>query len=100
MATSQSTSPVRSSQAEVLFEQHIRLSTEAPQLLAALEVLLPLAKAELRKAHTTRPPGEADAWALGIALAEDALERVKPYGHVLLKYLLSLEAIPGGTTTR
>ena len=34
---------------------------------------------------------EADAWAIGIALAEDALSRIKPCPHLLVRYFHQLE---------
>jgi hypothetical protein len=103
MASFQSSSPSRSSQASALCEQKRRLSAEAPQLLAAIEVLLPLAKAQLRDltgpvsagsaatgAESTK--SQADAWAVGITLADEALARIRPCSHVLLRYLLALES--------
>ena len=86
-----------------LVEQQLRLSVESPQLLAAIEVLLPLAKRECRELSAPRSAGcdphtaelirnEAEAWAIGIALAEDALERIKPYSNVLVRYFHRFEA--------
>jgi hypothetical protein len=60
MATTQSSSPSDSTQfftkrlpapaqTTSLVEQQLRLSVEAPQLLAAIEILLPLAKEEYRQ---------------------------------------------------
>jgi hypothetical protein len=85
-----------------LVEQQLRLSVEAPQLLAAIEILLPLAKAEYRELSGPRSSScdtrtaeliknEADAWAVGIALAEDALLRIKPCPHLLARYFHQLE---------
>jgi hypothetical protein len=34
---------------------------------------------------------EADAWAIGIALAEDSLARIKPCPHLLARYFHQLE---------
>ena len=59
MATTQSSSPSdstqfftkplpASAQTNSLVEQQLRLSVESPQLFAAIEILLPLAKAEHR----------------------------------------------------
>jgi hypothetical protein len=97
MTTNQSSSPSDSTQffsrpvrapahSTSLVEQQLRLSLESPQLLAAIEALLPLAKAEYRELSGPRSSScdprtaeliknEAGAWAIGIALAEDALER-------------------------
>lgn len=113
MATTQSTSPSDSpqffkksvpapAQTNKLVEQQLRLSVESPQLLAAIEILLPLAKAEYRtrsgpRSSTCDPrtaeliKNEADAWAIGIALAEDALARIKPCPHLLARYFHQLE---------
>ena len=85
-----------------LVEQQLRLSVESPQLLAAIEILLPLAKAEYRQLSGPRSSScdprtaeliknEADAWAIGIALAEDALQRIKPCPHLLARYFHQLE---------
>ena len=85
-----------------LVEQQLRLSVEAPQLLAAVEILLPLAKAEYRTLSGPRSSkcdprtaelikNEADAWFIGIALAEDALQRVKPCPHLLARYFHQFE---------
>jgi hypothetical protein len=85
-------------------EQQLRLTVEAPQLLAAIEILLPLAKAQCRSLSGPRssscPPhiaqlirSEADAWAMGIALADDALGRIKPYAHLLAVYFHRFEAV-------
>ena len=60
MATTQSSSPSHSPQIRAkstpapaqttsLVEQQLRLSVESPQLLAAIEILLPLAKEEYRQ---------------------------------------------------
>ena len=113
MATTQSSSPSNSTQfftkpspapaqTTSLVEQQLRLSVESPQLLAAIEILLPLAKTvhgELSspRSSTCRPKtaelmkSEADAWAIGIALAEDSLARIKPCPHLLVRYLHQLE---------
>ena len=113
MATTQSSSPSHSTQfftkpqpaptqTTSLVEQQLRLSLESPQLLAAIEILLPLAKAEYRQLSGPRSSGcdprvaeliknEADAWAIGIALAEDALARIKPCPHLLVRYFHQLE---------
>jgi hypothetical protein len=113
MATTQSSSPFNSPQISVrkkpapanstsLVEQQLRLSVESPQLLAAIEILLPLAKTvhgELSapRSSTCRPKtaermkSEADAWAIGIALAEDSLARIKPCPHLLARYFHHLE---------
>ena len=85
-----------------LVEQQLRLSVESPQLLAAIEILLPLAKAEYRQLSGPRSSGcdprvaeliknEADAWAIGIALAEDALQRIGPCPQLLARYFHQLE---------
>jgi hypothetical protein len=85
-----------------LVEQQLRLSVEAPQLLAAIEILLPLAKEEYRQLSGPRSSScdprtaeliknEANAWAIGIALAEDALQRIKPCPHLLARYFHLLE---------
>jgi hypothetical protein len=114
MATNQSSSPHHSPQFSVrmkpapaqttsLVEQQLRLSVESPQLLAAIDILLPLAKAAHRRLScpqsTTCDPriaerikSEADTWAIGIALAEDSLSRIKPYSHVLLRFFHRFEA--------
>ncbi len=113
MATTQSSSPSdstqiftkhlpASAQSNNLIEQQLRLSVESPQLLAAMEILLPLAKAEYRTLSGPRSSGcdprtaeliknEADAWAIGIALAEDALQRIKPCPHLLARYFHQFE---------
>jgi hypothetical protein len=113
MATNQSSSPSDSTQffswpvpapalTTSLVEQKLRLSLEWPQLLAAIEVLLPLAKAEYRELSGPRSSScdprtaeliknEADAWAIGIALAEEALERIKSSPHLLICYFQQLE---------
>ena len=113
MATTQSSSPSHSHQFGVqsklapapttsLVEQQLRLSVESPQLLAAIEILLPLAKAEYRELSGPRSSGcdprvaeliksEAEAWSMGIALAEDALARIKPCPHLLVRYFHQLE---------
>ena len=113
MATTQSSSPSDSTQFFIkpppappqttsLVEQQLRLSVEAPQLLAAIEILLPLAKAEYRTLSGPRSSrcdprtaelikNEADAWFIGIALAEDALQRIKPCPHLLARYFHKLE---------
>ncbi len=115
MATTKSSSPFHSSQIDAkttpapaqtttLVEQQLRLSVESPQLLAAIEILLPLAQEEYRRLSGPRSStcdprvaelmkGEAEAWAMGIALAQDALERIKPYSHVLVRYLHRLETV-------
>jgi hypothetical protein len=85
-----------------LVEQQLRLSVESPQLLAAIEILLPLAKEEYRQLSGPRSSScdprtaeliknEADAWGIGIALAEDALQRIKPCPHLLARYFHLLE---------
>ena len=85
-----------------LVEQQLRLSVEAPQLLAAIEILLPLAKAEYRQLSGPRSSkcdsrtaelikNEAEAWFIGIALAEDALQRIKPCPHLLARYFHKFE---------
>jgi hypothetical protein len=113
MANTQSSSPSDSTQFFIkpltvppqttsLVEQQLRLSVEAPQLLAAIEILLPLAKAEYRQLSGPRPSkcdprtaelikNEADAWGIGIALAEDALARIKPCPHLLARYFHQIE---------
>ena len=113
MATTQSSSPSDSTQFFIkpvpapaqttsLVEQQLRLSVEAPQLLAAIEILLPLAKAEYRQLSGPRSSkcdprtaelikNEAEAWFIGIALAEDALQRIKPCPHLLARYFHKLE---------
>ncbi len=115
MATTQSSSPFHSpqdtsqriakpapAQTTSLVEQQLRLSVESPQLLAAIEILLPLAKEEYRRLSGPRSGScdprtaelikkEADAWAIGIALAEDALQRIKPCPHLFAKYFHQLE---------
>jgi hypothetical protein len=113
MATTQSSSPFRSPQITArkkaapanstnLVEQQLRLSVESPQLLAAIEILLPLAKqvhGELSspRSSTCKPKtaeimkSEADAWAIGIALADDALARIKPCPHLLARYFHQIE---------
>jgi len=113
MATTQSSSPSHSpqirakstpapAQTTTLVEQQLRLSVESPQLLAAIEILLPLAKAVYGELSGPRSSGcdprtaeliknEADAWAIGIALAEDALQRIKPCPHLLVRYFHQLE---------
>ena len=113
MATTQSSSPSDSPQIRVkstpapaqatsLVEQQLRLSVESPQLLAAIEILLPLAKEEYRQLSGPRSSScdprtaeliknEADAWGIGIALAEDALARIKPCPHLLARYFHQLE---------
>jgi hypothetical protein len=113
MATNQSSSPSDSTQfftkpvpapaqTTSLVEQQLRLSVESPQLLAAIEILLPLAKAEYRELSGPRSSScdprvaelirnEAEAWGMGIALAEDALARIKPCPHLLVRYFHQLE---------
>jgi hypothetical protein len=113
MATIQSSSPSHSPQIRAkstpapaqttsLVEQQLRLSVESPQLLAAIEILLPLAKEQYRQLSGPRSSScdprtaeliksEADAWAIGIALAEDALSRIKPCPHLLVRYFHQLE---------
>jgi hypothetical protein len=113
MASTNSSSPSKSTQfftkplpappqTTSLIEQQLRLSVESPQLLAAIEILLPLAKAEYRVLSGPRSSScdprtaeliknEADAWRIGIALAEDALARIKPCPHLLARYFHQLE---------
>jgi hypothetical protein len=113
MANTQSSSPSDSAQFFVrpvpapaqttsLVEQQLRLSVESPQLLAAIEILLPLAKEEYRQLSGPRSSScdprtaelmknEADAWAIGIALAEDSLQRIKPCPHLLARYFHQLQ---------
>jgi hypothetical protein len=113
MATTQSSSPFHSpqirakstpapAQTTTLVEQQLRLSVESPQLLAAIEILLPLAKTVYGELSGPRSSScdprtaeliknEADAWAIGIALAEDALQRIKPCPHLLVRYFQQLE---------
>jgi len=113
MANTQSSSPFHSPQIGAkstpapvhttsLVEQQLRLSVESPQLLAAIEILLPLAKAEYRELSGPRSStcdprtaelikSEAEAWFIGIALAEDALARIKPCPHLLVRYFHQLE---------
>src|ERR1700691_3367889 len=113
MATNQSSSPSDSTQFFIkplpaptqttsLVEQQLRLSVEAPQLLAAIEILLPLAKAEYRELSGPRSSrcdprtaeltkNEADAWDIGIDLAEDSLLRIKPCPQLLARYFHQLE---------
>jgi hypothetical protein len=113
MANTQSNSPSNSTQfftkplptpaqTTSLVEQQLRLSVDSPQLLAAIEILLPLAKEEYRQLSGPRSSScdprtaeliksEADAWAVGIALVEDALSRIKPCPHLLVRYFHQLE---------
>jgi hypothetical protein len=115
MATTKSSSPSDSTQfftkplpaspqttTTTLVEQQLRLSVESPQLLAAIEILLPLAKAEYRVLSAPRSSScdprtaaliknEADAWAIGIVLAEDALKRIGPCPHLLARHFHQLE---------
>jgi len=113
MATNQSSSPSDSTQFFIkplpspaqttsLVEEQLRLSVESHQLLAAIEILLPLAKAEYRVLSGPRSSScdprtaeliknEADAWGIGIALAEDALQRIKPCPHLLARYFHQLQ---------
>ncbi len=113
MATTKSSSPSHSTQfftkplpappqTTSLIEQQLRLSVESPQLLAAIEILLPLAKAEYRVLSGPRSSScdprtaeliknEAEVWAISIALAEDALARIKPCPHLLARYFHQLE---------
>src|SRR5271168_1017359 len=113
MATTQSSTTPNSPQFSVhpkpaptqttsLVEQQLRLSVESPQLLAAIEILLPLAQEEYRQLSGPRSSScdprtaeliksEADAWAIGIALAEDALQRIKPCPHLFAHYFHQLE---------
>lgn len=113
MVTNHSSSPFHSTQIRAkstpapaqttsLVEQQLRLSVESPQLLAAIEILLPLAKEEYRQLSAPRSSGcdprtaeliknKADAWAIGIALAEDSLQRIKPCPHLLVRYFHQLE---------
>jgi hypothetical protein len=113
MATTQSSSPsdpiqIRAkstpapAQTTSLVEQQLRLSVESPQLLAAIEILLPLAKTVYGELSLPRSSGcdprtaeliknEADAWAIGIALAEDSLQRIKPCPHLFVRYFHQLE---------
>jgi hypothetical protein len=115
MATTHSSSPLHSPQIRAkstpasaqttsLVEQQLRLSVESPQLLAAIEILLPLAKTvygelSLPRSSTCDPrtaeliKNEADAWAIGIALAEDSLQRIKPCPHLLVRYFHQLEKV-------
>jgi hypothetical protein len=89
-----------------LVEQQLRLSVEAPQLLAAIEILLPLAKAEYRQLSGPRSSkcdsrtaelikNAAEAWFIGIALAEDALQRIKPCPHLFARCFHQLEKALG-----
>jgi hypothetical protein len=89
-------------QTTTLVEQQLRLSVESPQLLAAIEILLPLAKEEYRQLSSPRSSScdprtaeliknKADAWAIGIALAEDSLQRIKPCPHLFVRYFQQLE---------
>jgi hypothetical protein len=112
VATNQSSSPFHSPQIRAktpappqttsFVEQQLRLTAEGPQLLAAIEILLPLAKEELGHLSGPRssscPPriaelikSEADTWAIGIALAEDALQRIKPCPHLFARYFHQIE---------
>ena len=113
MASTQSSSPTNSPQSFVrpvpapaqttnLVEQQLRLSVESPQLLAAIEILLPLAKEEYRQLSGPRSSScdprtaeliknRSDAWAIGIALAEDSLQRIKPCPHLFVRYFHQLE---------
>jgi hypothetical protein len=113
MATTQSSSPSDSAQFFIkrvpalpqttsLVEQQLRLSVDSPQLLAAIEILLPLAKEEYRQLSGPRSSScdpktaeliknEAGAWAIGIALAEDALQRIGPCPHLLARYFHQFE---------
>jgi len=113
MATTQNSSPFVSPQlrarikpapasATNLVEQQLRLSVESPQLLAAIEILLPLAKTVYSELSAPRSSScdprtaelmknEADAWAIGIRLAEDALQRIKPCPHLFARYFHQLE---------
>jgi hypothetical protein len=113
MATTHSSSPSDSpqfftkplpapAQTTSLVEQQLRLSVESPQLLAAIVILLPLAKAEYKTLSGPRSSScdprtaeliknEADAWRIGIALAEDALSRIKPCPHLLARYFHQIE---------
>ena len=113
MATTQSSSPSGSTQfftkrlpaptqTTSLVEQQLRLSVESPQLLAAIEILLPLAKEEYRQLSGPRSSScdpkiaeliknEANAWAIGIALAEDALKRIGPCPHLLARHFHQFE---------
>src|ERR1700733_9500830 len=113
MANIQSSSPSDSTQFFIkphpaapqttsLVEQQLRLSVESPQLLAAIEILLPLAKTVYSELSGPRSSScdprtaeliknEADAWAIGIALAEDALQRIKPCPHLLARYFHQLQ---------
>ena len=113
MANTQSSSPsnpiqIRAkstpapAQTTSLVEQQLRLSVESPQLLAAIEILLPLAKTVYGELSRPRSSGcdprvaeliknEADTWAIGIALAEDSLQRIKPCPHLFVRYFDQLE---------
>ncbi len=113
MVTTNSSSPSHSTQfftkplpapaqTTSLVEQQLRLSVESPQLLAAIEILLPLAKAEYRvlsgpRSNSCDPrtaeliKNEAEVWAISIALAEDALARIKPCPHLFARYFHQLE---------
>ena len=70
-------------QTAALVEQQLRLSVESPRLLAAIEILLPLAQEEYRRLSGPRSStcdphvaelmkDEAEAWAMSIPLAQDA----------------------------
>jgi hypothetical protein len=105
MATTQSSSPSGSTQfftkrvpahtqTTNLVEQQLRLSVDSP--------LLPLAKEEYRQLSGPRSSScdpkiaeliknEANAWAIGIALAEDALQRIGPCPHLLARHFHQLE---------
>jgi hypothetical protein len=118
MATPQSNSPSHSPQISAkstpaptqttnLVEQQLRLSVESPQLLAAIEILLPLAKTRYSELSGPRSSScdpriaeliknEADAWAIGIALADDALSRIKPCPHLFARYFHQLEKALNG----
>jgi hypothetical protein len=112
MAITQSNSPSHSpqtrakstptpAQTTTLVEQQLRLSVESPQLLAAIDPSSPgqdrvrriewPAIERLRSTNSRADQNEADAWAIGIALAEDSLQRIKPCPHLLVRYFHQLE---------
>jgi hypothetical protein len=113
VANTQSSSPSHSPQISArckpapaqttsLVEQQLRLSVESPQLLAAIIILLPLAKGRVSELSGPRSnscdprvaqliESEAETWSIGITLAEDALTRIKPCPHLLARYLHQLE---------
>jgi hypothetical protein len=73
------------------------LLAEVPQMLASLEVLLPLAKDRLHELSglpvSIKNATEVESWIVAVCLAEDVLGRVNPAGHSMVRYLLRLEAI-------